>query len=398
MWPAMRSKNDWRTWDIYDVPTRSPRDIASVVATRGKHGSQMKLGINGRAMAVEEPGGAIQTARTIARGLCEEIDDTTLYGHESLQQTGIDCCVRAPLYPIKSLPYGIVWERTVLPITAMRDGIDVLYCPNTNAPITPTSFSTVMVVHDMGPERGYQSRLQQTYRRATLSPAAKYSDAIVTVSKFSKDEIVDILDVSPGKVHVVYPGIDELFFENGSGSRLDLPEQYVLFVGSMNPRKNIMRAVEAFQRARRQYGFPHEFVLIGPGSSLSFGDDSLDFTENHITSTGFVSTTELKYAYENADLFLFPSLYEGFGLPPVEAMACGTPVLAGAASALPEVLGDAAEYVDPTHVSEIACSIGELLNSAERRESMTRMGLNQSRNYTWERTIDRTHEILESVQ
>jgi glycosyltransferase involved in cell wall biosynthesis len=226
--------------------------------------------------------------------------------------------------------------------------------------------------------------------------AASAADAVVTVSTFSKRELLDTLDVPPSAVHVVYNGIDPLFLSGDEGSPLDLSEPYILFVGAMNPRKNVARLVEAFDRAKRRLDLPHELVLIGPTDKAIFKRIDVATTDG-IVLPGFVAEAELKYVYTNADAFVYPSLYEGFGLPPLEAMACGTPVVTSNVSSLPEVVGDAAELVDPTSVATISDGIERVLTDDVYRHNLVQRGYERSETFSWERAGERTLSVLQSV-
>jgi len=357
----------------------------------------MRIGINARTFSVPEPGGAVQTAMRLTRELAARDVDLVLFGHSSVRQRFPDLPVVSRGYRHDSQLFGVVWERTVLPLIVDNYDVDVLFCPNGNGPLHRTSVPVVLQIHDVNALEGYSSLPHQAYRRLTVPRAARVADGLVTVSEFSKEEIVDQLGVDPDDVHVAYNGIDEAFRESEAGSPFELPDRYVLYVGAMNPRKNVERLVQAFLQLKTSADLPQKLVTIGPEKELIFKDLSVEESEDVVTP-GYLTRDELKYAYTQADLFAYPSLYEGFGLPPLEAMACGTPVVAGNAASLPEVLGDAAEFVDPHDVDAIADGMGRVLEDLEYAGEMVRRGREQAARYTWERAADEVVEALCSVE
>jgi len=356
----------------------------------------MRVGINARTFSVSEPGGAVQTAMRLTREFAAREVDLVLFGHASIDGEFPDVPVVSRGYLHDSQPFGLAWERTALPSLARKHDVDVLFCPNGNSPIHRASVPVVMQIHDVNALEGYSSRVHGLYRRATVPRAARAADALVTVSEFSKEEIVSVLDVDTADVHVAYNGVDEFFREPGGGTAFDCPDSYVLYVGAMNPRKNVARLVRAFLRLRSSADIPQKLLLVGPEKELLFRDLSLDESPAVVTP-GYLTRPELKYAYATADLFAFPSLYEGFGLPPLEAMACGTPVVAGNVASLPEVLGDAAEFVDPHDVDAVAEGMKRVLMDGEYAEELVQRGYERAAQYTWEQTADTVLEMFRSV-
>jgi glycosyltransferase involved in cell wall biosynthesis len=312
------------------------------------------VGVNGRTFVEDEPGGAVQTAKELTRGLIgTDGVDVTIFGHESLE-TEFDAPVRSDLYQSFSPYYGVVWERTALPALAQRCEIDVLFCPNGNGPLHRTSFPVVTCIHDVSAQDDWSATMHGLYRKVTIPRVARVSDHLVTVSKFSKSEITSKFDVDPSRITVIHNGISEWFLSDKPGTPVDVPEKYILYVGALNPRKNVNGLVRAYRRVSDK--LKHDLVLTGPRNKEIF--KSLEIIEaDDIHLTGFVSQDELKFLYNQADVFAYPSFYEGFGLPPLEAAACGTPVVASRTGAIPDILGDAARYVDPRDVTDIGSGL-----------------------------------------
>ena len=358
----------------------------------------IRVGINARTFCVDEPSGAVQMGIQTTRQFLSRPDVApTLFGSSALTSQFDSAYLDDTLYPSCSQEYGVIWERTVLPFRARARDIDVLFCPNGNGPLHASSaYETVLHVHDVSPQRGMASSIQQAYRRATVPRAARAADLVTTDSEFSKSEIVDVVGISPEKIRVVHCGIDDLYRSADPGDPFDLPERYVLFVGALNPRKNVSRLLQAFDQLKSTTDLPHKLVLIGPRNKKIFQNLEIEATDD-VLLPGFVTERELKYAYRNADLFAYPSLYEGFGLPPVEAMACGTPVLSSTVSSLPEVIGDAGELADPTSTDAIARGMERVLCDREYRDRLVDRGRERAERFTWERTADEFIHLLEEI-
>lgn len=354
----------------------------------------MRVGINARTFSVDQPGGAVQASIRHTRGLIDRSDtEVIIFGHRSLSSQFPDATVISSGYPTSSQSYGLLWERSLLPRLATKHNVDVLYCPNGNAPITRTSVPVVLCIHDVNALKGWSSGAHQIYRKLAVPRAAAISNIIITVSEFSKEEIVSQLDVPPSKVEVVPNGIDPLFF-SGEAERLNiLPEQYLLFVGSMNPRKNISRVIKSYIKMKSNTNLEHKLVIIGPDNKPIFKSINIEDRDDILT-LGFVSKQELKYAYENADIFVFPSLYEGFGLPPLEALACGTPVVISETTALGEVIQKGCIHVDPTDVDEIASAVLKILENEEVRENLKTNGRNFARRFSCNHVTKKLYSVL----
>lgn len=357
----------------------------------------MKVGINGRTFGVDEPGGAVQASIRLTEGIHDSTEhDAVLFGNKELKSEFVDGEVNSRFYFVESQIYGILWERSILPMLGRSEDIDVLFSPNANGPIFETSFKNVVAIYDVNAQLGMASDLQRYHRKAMVPRAASVADKIVTISEFSKKEIVRVMDIDPEKIEVIYCGVDEFFLDSGGAEPVDLPEKYVLFVGALNPRKNIKGVIEGFEQAREHEGFDHDLVLIGPRNRSTFQQLEVEIEED-IHLPGYVTQGQLKYAYENADAFLYPSFYEGFGLPPLEAMACQTPVIAADTTCFPEVLGEAALLVDPNDQEAIGDALVRAINDEVLTERLIQRGWERAERYRWERAQRRLIEVLEQV-
>jgi glycosyltransferase involved in cell wall biosynthesis len=229
------------------------------------------------------------------------------------------------------------------------------------------------------------------------------ADLILADSENTKDDLVELLGVPRSKVKVIYPGVDERFRPikdelalNDVRERYELPSRFILSLGTLEPRKNLVRLIEAFSLLSLLSPFPFPFsplsLVIAGGKGWLYEDifrkvEELGLGER-VVFTGFVSDADLPVIYNLAELFVFPSLYEGFGLPVLEAMACGTPVVTSNSSSLPEVVGEAGLMVDPMDVEGLAEAMWRALSDHPLRERMIRSGMRRARGFTWEKSAE----------
>jgi glycosyltransferase involved in cell wall biosynthesis len=231
----------------------------------------------------------------------------------------------------------------------------------------------------------------------------KNVDSIITVSENTKQDVVDRYGVNDQKVTAIPLAIDDELSRSVSPdetrevlSRYSVEEPYLLYVGTIEPRKNIPRLIRAFDRAKIRYGFDHKLVIVGKKGWLF--DDVFDIVQelgisDQVVFTGFVPDEDLPGLYGSADGFVFPSLYEGFGLPPLEAMSYGTPVIVANSSSLPEVVGDAGLLIDPKNVDDIADKIGRLATNENLRGELERKGMKRARTFSLDRLAKKTLEV-----
>jgi glycosyltransferase involved in cell wall biosynthesis len=359
----------------------------------------MKLGISGRTFTFAEPGGAAQMGVKQARELSGHVGDLTVFGHDNIRDHLEGVTVESTGYVVDSLAFGLVWEQVLLPSIGARRDLDVLYCPNTYCPATATSFGKVITVHGLPSFRGYSSGPYARFRRAVLPRVVRAADEVVVVSEYLREELIDRFDVDPGDVRVVYNAVDPVYLDGSGGRPIPgLPEKYILYVGAMSENKNVEGVVRAFQILKERWDLGHKLVLIGSMSNFTISSvDMEEFGEN-IFLPGYVhDERKLKYAYENADVFVFPSFYESFGLPPLEAMACGTPVVVSNGTALPEISGEAAHQVDPDNIEQIAEVIQRIVSDDQYARELADAGKERAAEFTWKSTIDRLEAILREV-
>ncbi|WP_176379633.1 glycosyltransferase family 4 protein [Paraburkholderia youngii] len=304
----------------------------------------------------------------------------------------------ALLRPQRRFPWlrGTLWEQITLPIAAR--GITLLSLCNTN-PLF--KHSQVVMVHDMAVfdvPQGFSRKFRLWYRIVfTLLP--RTHPIVLTVSTYSKMRICHHLKIDESRVKVVAPGadhLDRIVADPSVLKRLELnKDAYCVIVGSLDPRKNLRGVLDAI--ARLGHLRDVKFVIVGKQYPRIFSSAGVEhpLQSRQVVWAGFVSDEELKALYENAGCLVFPSLYEGFGLPPLEAMYCGCPVIASARTSIPEACGNAAMYCDAASADDIAAKIEQMMSDADLRQQYRSAGLLHAREFRWERAAQQVLEILD---
>jgi glycosyltransferase involved in cell wall biosynthesis len=305
-------------------------------------------------------------------------------------------------------PNYSVREQFHVPWVLHRERPDVFHAPHYVLPPAARCRSVVTIhdcIHLMFPQY-LPSRMAYAYARASMWMAVRRSHRILTVSEASKRDIIHFFNVQPEKIVVVYNAIDERFRAAPSEEhvarvreRYQLAHGFILYVGNIKPHKNLVRLIEAYDLLRRR-GFDLKLLIIGdeisklPALRRAVHKHKL---HKHVRFLGYQPDDTLAVLYRLAEVFVFPSLYEGFGLPPLEAMACGTPVVTSNVSSLPEVTGDAAVLVDPYEVESIADGVQRVLTDPALGAELRKKGIARAREFSWERSVARTQELYREV-
>lgn len=290
---------------------------------------------------------------------------------------------------------GPVWQQGRLPRLMERTGADLLWSPCNLGPLTVQR--QVVTIHDAsvfaGPE--WFSWPFRTYYRVLLPQLGRRGAHVVTDSAFSKAELARYGVAAADDISVVYPGVSPDFRPGAAdGARPRKP--YVLTLGSRDPRKNVRTLLEAWGKvpAAAKAG---RVLLVAGGEGPAFASEAVGTVPEDVSFTGFVSDEALPALYAGADAFVFPSLYEGFGFPPLEAMACGTPVLSSGSASLPEVCGEAALTCDPRDAGGMAAQLGRMLTDSELRAELRREGIARARRFSWERSAEALLGVFDRV-
>jgi glycosyltransferase involved in cell wall biosynthesis len=302
-------------------------------------------------------------------------------------------------FPTTSPVLRILWEQSMLPALALRDRLDLLHCPLNVQPIA-TACPVVLTIHDLTfirfPERF--SPVKQRYLSVLTRYSARRARRILADSAATRDDVVAAFGIPADRIDVVYSACDPDFkpvdrADQAQVAELEafrraynLPDKLILYLATLEPRKNVDRLVHAYARLV-QRGFPHALVLAG-GKGWGY-EKIFQAIEEHglrdrVILPGYVSRDEQPRWYNAADLFVYPSQYEGFGLPPLEAMACGLPVVTSNSSSLPEVVGSAGITVNVDDVEALADAMAAVLSDPSEAARLRDLGVQRAATFTWE--------------
>ncbi|HEV7215844.1 MAG TPA: glycosyltransferase family 1 protein [Chloroflexota bacterium] len=297
-----------------------------------------------------------------------------------------------------------LWEQTIVPARVAALGIDVYHSPNYILP-TALTCPSVVTIHDVA---YLQPRLHRAkshlYLTVLTALALRRATIVVAVSEHTRRAVERHYPRVRGRIEVIAEGVDPALQPpiaarlRAFRQRLGLTEPYILFVGTLEPRKNLARLVTAFERAVRASDLPHHLVLAGNrGWKNEALDQAIDASpcRERIHRVGYVSDADLPCWYAGAALVAYPSLEEGFGLPPLEAMACGAPVVTSNCSAIPEVVGEAALTVDPLDVEALASAMGRVLTEPALAEALRALGRIRAKQFSWEEVARRYRTVYE---
>lgn len=337
---------------------------------------------------------------TYIRGLVEEIS----------RRDGIEVVLLGDPDEAPDLNAGVEWVRQTAPkygvseLTSLRRAIDAVGADLFHAPhyVYPLGVRTpgVVTIHDCIHLRHIEQlprplgilprQLSHQYAATMMRHAGRAARRVITVSEASRADLVDRVGISPDRIDVVPNGVDESFGEPISSERLEavrrqlgLPARYLLFVGNAKPHKNLPLLVTAFKRLHRLVG---DLALVVVGTPR----DAIPDCPDGVITPGYVPATTLRALYQGATALAMPSLIEGFGLPALEAMSCGTPVVVSDTSSLPEVVGDAGLLAPPRDVAAWVDALERILTDGELRARLGRLGRERASRFTWRRAADAT--------
>ena len=326
-------------------------------------------------------------------------------------------------------------------IDKLLKGVDVFLSPHFL--ITPLSRKTkrIMVFYDLSflrfPEFfSRPKRLWHKFMRAKRQ--ARNTDAIVAISESTRQDLIDFYGINPSKIKVIYPGIDGKFKIIEDGQKLlevsrkynlpvspsGEPGKFILYFGTIEPRKNILGLIKAFEnikkeksgkilevdwrgfegfvRGRKEKAFDYSQLKLVIAGTRGWLDNNVFETarksefKDDIIFTGFINEDDKPYLYNLAEIFVYPSFFEGFGLPPLEAMACGVPTIVSHKSSLPEVVGDAAIMIDPQNIDELAFTIKEVLENRELNGCLEKRGIERAKQFNWDNTAKQFLELFKT--
>jgi len=318
-------------------------------------------------------------------------------------------------FHLKTVPLPFRLARFLLrtwsvPIECMIGSCDVLHGLAFSAPKTKRA-KLVITVHDLAfllfSEQGFSNPQFMKYEAPYFADCARRADRIIAVSENTKKDIVRLLSIREDKVTVVYEAADPIFKPIDNREILEhvqfkykLPLNFILHVGTIEPRKNIVSLLNAYKLFKTQKKGDHKLVLVGKdGWSYETVYSTITglHLEDDVMSLGYLPEDDLPALYNLADVLVYPSKYEGFGLPALEALACGTPVIASNKSCFPEILGDAAVLVDSDDCNDLAECMHSVISGASSRVVMRQRGFERAKLFSWERAAKETLEIYEGL-
>jgi len=293
-------------------------------------------------------------------------------------------------------------------IDKLMGGVDVFFSPHFFLTSLSSACKRITTFHDLSYIHYPELFLlrQRVWHNFEMNPSwqSRFSDKIISVSESTKNDLIKIYGIDPAKIEVIYSGISQ-DMKRPSTEELskfkvkhNLPDKFILFLGKLEPRKNIPGLIQAFNAVKNKRNFPDLKLLI-VGSKGWLYDDI--FKEIHssphrddIVLKSFIPDQERKFYYSLAEVFVYPSLFEGFGFPPLEAMACGTPVIVSNGSSLPEIVGKAGLLVKSNNINEIADLISLILTDRKLRDQMASVGHDRSKFFNWNKTAGKTLDCL----
>jgi glycosyltransferase involved in cell wall biosynthesis len=297
----------------------------------------------------------------------------------------------------------LLWEQTLFPACIRRAGVDLLHSLHYTKPLfSPTR--SVVTFHDMTffLYPGLHTRLKRLFFPAAIRASAKQADALIAVSESTRRDSIRILNISPEKITTTVLGVEPIFrpitderLLQAIREKYKLPQRFLLYVGLVEPRKNLPLLIRAFKRLL-DGGLEHSLVIVG---RLGWGYEGVFRLieecnlKDRVTFTGYIDRQELPFIYNSAEVFVYPTLYEGFGLPVLEAMACGTPVVTTDIASLPEIVGEAGLLTPVSDEVNLGKNIMNILENPELRQRLSMAGCERAAGFTWERTARETAQV-----
>lgn len=315
-------------------------------------------------------------------------------------RTNIRFRLMRPKNPLIRIPF-------VLGPLSYIDNIDILHTQYIAPPFH--SGKLLITIHDLAHFRYPEcfGKFERIRSKILIPLNAKKADGIVTVSNYSKQDIIRALHIPSKKIEITHDGANENFKPIEDNEAIvntlrsyGIKGNYILSVGRLDPRKNLIRLIKAFSKLKKEMKISHKLIIVGSKEYL-FSDSEIERVSSKfkrdIIMTGYVPTALLPVFYSSADVLVYPTLFEGFGLPCLEAMKCGCPVVSSNTSSIPEVVGDAGILINPTDIFDISAAIYKVINDPKLRSEMRRKGLQRAKSFSWDETARRTLEIYNKI-
>ncbi len=300
----------------------------------------------------------------------------------------------------KVMPFPRLWSQIRLSWEMFLHKPDVLFVPSHTVPIIHPK-NTVVTLHDLGFKHfpDLYSSEELAYHNWTMNFSANSASEIITPSEFTRQDLIKTYSLDPAKIHVIWHGFDKDRFRPNPAVK---KKPYILFIGRLEEKKNIKNMIKAYGLLRKEAKTTHQLVLAG---SPGFGYEGIKAEiaklpiniQKDIIETGYISEVDYIHRLQEADIFLFTTNFEGFGMPIIEAFACGTPVVTSNVSSMPEIAGNAALLVDPQKPLQIAAALSKLINDSSFKKSLILKGRVRSGLFSWEKAAHQTLEVLQKA-
>lgn len=371
-----------------------------------------RIGVNALYLIPGGVGGTEIYLRNLLQALAQ-IDSRNQYFVFVNRETGDDLCPASPNFTLvrssvsaRLRPARLVWEQTVLPFQTARLRLDVLFSPGFSSPMVCRG-RKVTVIHDLQHKRHPENFgfLERKAWDAMVGSSVRFSDALIAVSETSRQDVIDVYRADPARIHVVHHGVEPAFFDIAEArehnptllSQTGLPDcRYLLAVSTIHPHKNWLRLLDAYGALVRD-GRDEHLVVAGLAGKAS-RDVAVRLSDPQLASRvhllGWQPRSILVALFQSAEALVFPSTFEGFGMPVLEAMAAGVPVACSDIPPLREVAGDAALFFDPYSPKRIAEGVRRVLDDSDLRASMIARGKERAARSTWRRAAERTLAVL----
>ena len=365
----------------------------------------MRIGVDARPLRERQTSGIPMYVRSMLRNLAkiDHENEYVLYAHKDFDFELPNA--RWSKHTNAVTRYGSVWMQVELPFWIRRDRLDLFWSTQHILPLAmPRTTKAVLTVHDLVhfvfPKT--MKRVNFLINKLIIPPSVHRADTIVTISNWTMSEVRRFLAPQNKLMEVTHLGVADHFFPRNLDAARErvkkefgLPEHFLLTVGTFEPRKNVEGTFRAFTKIAER--IPHHLAIVGQRgwkNKRVINEIESSRFRNRIHLLGFVSDDLLPDVYSAADVFIYPSLYEGFGFPPIEAMACGVPVVCSNVSSIPEIVGDAALLVDPYDPDEFATSIMAVIEKPSLRYELIGRGLHRASSFSWSNTARQMLEIF----
>lgn len=369
----------------------------------------MRIGIDGRELIRDGMTGIGRYLHNFLDFALKESDHTfIIYGNQNTTVDFVSPNLKVEIIPERNT---LFWDQVILSKCISKDKVDLFFSPFDKAPIfSPVPY--IITIHDLlfniVSEKGYRNRyLYNTIYMFSRKLIARKASLIVTVSYYSKKDIMQMWGIQDKKVRVIPNGISNHFHPiesadliNGVKKKYGIERDYILYVGNFKPHKNVISLIEAFAKLPQDLKNLYQLVLCGEKDKYRIPlEEEIDNLRlgGKVVFTGMVDEEDLTALYSGATIFVFPSLYEGFGLPPLEAMACGLPVICSNATSLPEVVGDSGVLVDPRKPENFTNAMLSLLSDQNMRDRLRLKGLQRAKEFSLENTAKKLLEAIEGI-